>query len=88
MNEEVLQAVAVAIAQAFNLDKQEQVLQILQNMTEDGIKSVIQVLSSTGKDDKKLYTIQKIVQDDLKKSQAAKKEYGGKLNYIKQLKLV
>lgn len=86
-NQEALtQEIQVAIAQAFGIEDQEQLLQVIQSLSDECIQNVANVIVSSADKNKKLQTIQQLVSKDIQKSQKIKAEKGTKLKYIKSLK--
>lgn len=84
--DEIIKQVGAAIAKAFDISDGEQLLQIVQNMSDAGIQEVANIVATIKDEQQKIQAVQKVVQQDIQKKKATKAQLGAKLEYINSLK--
>ncbi len=83
---QLVQAIAAGVAQAFQIQDQKQLEQILQSLSQECIQALATIVTDQNSDDnQKIQAIKQTVQKDLQASQAQKAAHGAKLAYINTL---
>lgn len=84
--DDIIKAVGAAIAEAFGINDEQQLLQIIQNMSDEGIQKVADIITTEKDDNKKIKRIQTEVQKDIQSQKTMKAEFGAKLGYLQFLR--
>ena len=84
--DEMIKQVGAAIAAAFGISDGEQLLQIVQSMSNDGIRKVADIVATIKDEQQQIQAVQNAVQQDIQEQKAVKAQLGAKLEYINSLK--
>lgn len=84
--DDIIKAVGAAIAEAFGINDEQQLLQIIQSMSDEGIQKIADIITTEKDDKKKIKRVQTEVQKDIQTQKTMKAEFGAKLKYLQSLR--